>query len=109
MAEARELWQSRKGFIYAAVGAAIGLGNLWRFPFQAYKNGGGAFFFPYIVALFTCAVPLMILEYHKTRQITLFKVEKRQNENMYHKTRHVRFINFLFVYSTKISICHNQI
>jgi len=39
----REVWQSRKGFIYAAVGAAIGLGNLWRFPFQAYKNGGGHF------------------------------------------------------------------
>ena len=69
MAEARELWQSRKGFIYAAVGAAIGLGNLWRFPFQAYKNGGGAFFFPYIVALFTCAVPLMILEYQYGRKV----------------------------------------
>ena len=63
MEETRELWNSRKGFIYAAVGAAIGLGNLWRFPFQAYKNGGGAFFLPYIVALFTCGVPLMILEY----------------------------------------------
>lgn len=69
MAETRELWKSRKGFIYAAVGAAIGLGNLWRFPFQAYKNGGGAFFFPYIVALFTCAVPLMILEYQYGRKI----------------------------------------
>ena len=69
MAETRELWRSRKGFIYAAVGAAIGLGNLWRFPFQAYKNGGGAFFFPYIIALFTCAVPLMILEYRYGRKI----------------------------------------
>ena len=63
MEETRELWKSRKGFIYAAVGAAIGLGNLWTFPFQAYKNGGGAFFLPYIVALFTCGVPLLILEY----------------------------------------------
>lgn len=69
MAETRELWKSRRGFIYAAVGAAIGLGNLWRFPFQAYKNGGGAFFFPYIVALFTCAVPLMILEYQYGRKV----------------------------------------
>ena len=69
MAETREVWKSRKGFIFAAVGAAIGLGNLWRFPFQAYKNGGGAFFFPYIIALFTCAVPLMILEYQYGRKI----------------------------------------
>jgi len=69
MAETREVWKSRKGFIFAAVGAAIGLGNLWRFPFQAYKNGGGAFFFPYIIALFTCAMPLMILEYQYGRKI----------------------------------------
>lgn len=64
----RDLWKSRKGFVYAAIGAAIGLGNLWRFPFQAYKNGGGAFFLPYIVALFTCGVPLMILEYQYGRK-----------------------------------------
>lgn len=65
----RELWQSRKGFIFAAVGAAVGLGNLWRFPFQAYKNGGGAFLLPYFVALLTCAIPLMIMEYAYGRKV----------------------------------------
>lgn len=65
----REVWQSRKGFIFAAVGAAVGLGNLWRFPFQAYKNGGGAFLLPYFVALITCAIPLMIMEYAYGRKI----------------------------------------
>lgn len=65
----REVWQSRKGFIFAAVGAAVGLGNLWRFPFQAYKNGGGAFILPYFVALLTCAIPLMIMEYAYGRKI----------------------------------------
>lgn len=65
----RETWQSRKGFIFAAAGAAIGLGNLWRFPFQAYKNGGGAFLLPYFVALVTCAIPLMIMEYAYGRKI----------------------------------------
>jgi neurotransmitter:Na+ symporter, NSS family len=65
----RENWQSRKGFIFAAAGAAIGLGNLWRFPFQAYKNGGGAFLLPYFVALITCAIPLMIMEYAYGRNI----------------------------------------
>lgn len=59
----RDTWSSRSGFLLAAIGAAIGLGNLWRFPFQAYKNGGGAFFLPYFVALITCAIPLMIMEY----------------------------------------------
>ncbi len=59
----RDTWNSRSGFLLAAIGAAIGLGNLWRFPFQAYKNGGGAFFLPYFVALITCAIPLMIMEY----------------------------------------------
>ncbi len=59
----RDTWSSRSGFLFAAIGAAIGLGNLWRFPFQAYKNGGGAFFLPYFVALITCAIPLMIMEY----------------------------------------------
>lgn len=65
----RETWQSRKGFIFAAVGAAVGLGNLWRFPFQAYKNGGGAFLLPYFVALVTCAIPLMIMEYTYGRKV----------------------------------------
>lgn len=65
----RENWQSRKGFIFAAAGAAIGLGNLWRFPFQAYKNGGGAFLLPYLVAIASCAIPLMIMEYAYGRKI----------------------------------------
>ncbi len=66
----RDQWISRKGFIFASVGAAIGLGNLWRFPFQAYNNGGGAFLIPYLFALLTAAIPLMMMEYgfgHKMR------------------------------------------
>lgn len=65
----RDKWKSRKGFIFASIGAAVGLGNLWRFPFQAYKNGGGAFFLPYIIAILTCAIPLMIMEYAYGRKI----------------------------------------
>ena len=66
----REQWGSRAGFVLAAVGSAIGLGNIWRFPYMAYENGGGAFLIPYIFALLTAGIPFMILEFgmgHKYR------------------------------------------
>ncbi|WP_078429974.1 sodium-dependent transporter [Alkalihalobacterium alkalinitrilicum] len=66
----REQWGTRAGFILAAVGSAVGLGNIWRFPYVAYENGGGAFFFPYLFALLTAGIPLLIMEFtmgHKYR------------------------------------------
>ncbi|MEZ9130413.1 sodium-dependent transporter [Vibrio breoganii] len=59
----REQWGSRTGFILAAVGSAIGLGNIWRFPYMAYENGGGAFFIPYLFAMLTAGIPFMIMEF----------------------------------------------
>ncbi|AYC29973.1 sodium-dependent transporter [Paenisporosarcina cavernae] len=66
----RSQWGSRAGFILAAVGSAVGLGNIWRFPYVAYENGGGAFFIPYLFALLTAGIPILILEFtmgHKYR------------------------------------------
>jgi len=53
----RETWQSRVGFILAAVGSAVGLGNLWRFPWMAAENGGSAFLVVYLVLVLFVGVP----------------------------------------------------
>ncbi|GAB5078394.1 sodium-dependent transporter [Arthrobacter sp. AD-310] len=66
----RETFHSRRLFILSAIGSAVGLGNIWRFPYIAYDNGGGAFLIPYLVALLTAGIPLLFLDYavgHKFR------------------------------------------
>ena len=59
----RGAFSGRNAFIFAAIGSAVGLGNIWRFPYIAYSNGGGAFMIPYIVALLTAGIPLLFLDY----------------------------------------------
>lgn len=66
----RETFSSRRVFMFAAIGSAVGLGNIWRFPYVTYDNGGGAFMIPYLVALLTAGIPLLFLDYaigHKYR------------------------------------------
>jgi len=75
-------WDNRTAFILASIGSAIGLGNIWRFPYIAYEFGGGAFIIPYLVALLTAGIPLLILEFaigHKMRSAApnaFYKVRK---------------------------------
>jgi NSS family neurotransmitter:Na+ symporter len=64
---AREEW-SRIGFILATIGSAVGLGNIWRFPYMAGANGGGAFLIPYIIGVVFFALPMMILMLHVGRK-----------------------------------------
>ncbi|MDR2254010.1 MAG: sodium-dependent transporter [Bifidobacteriaceae bacterium] len=59
----RQQWSGQLGFIVSAIGSAVGLGNIWRFPGVAYANGGGAFIIPYLVALLTAGVPILFLDY----------------------------------------------
>ncbi len=71
----RDQWGGKLGFILAAIGSAIGLGNIWRYPYVAYENGGGAFLVPYFIALLTAGIPVLILEYslgHKYRSAAPF-------------------------------------
>uniref|UniRef100_A0A3P9HH39 Transporter n=1 Tax=Oryzias latipes TaxID=8090 RepID=A0A3P9HH39_ORYLA len=58
----RDQWGSKMEFILAVAGHIVGLGNVWRFPYLCYKNGGGVFFIPYVVFLVTCGIPLFFLE-----------------------------------------------
>ncbi|MEL7450957.1 MAG: sodium-dependent transporter [Pseudomonadota bacterium] len=59
---AHENWSSRFTFIMAAVGSAVGLGNFWRFPYEAGTNGGGAFVIVYLVCVALIAMPIIICE-----------------------------------------------
>lgn len=55
-------WSSRRAFLFAAVGCAVGLGNIWLFPYQAGANGGGAFVLVYLAAIFGLALPVLLAE-----------------------------------------------
>lgn len=63
----RSNWGSKIGLILAMAGNAIGLGNFWKFPYVAAKNGGGAFMVPYILALLIMGIPLMLVEWYQGR------------------------------------------
>ena len=56
-------WDSSIAFIFAMIGAAVGLGNIWRFSYVLYSNGGGSFFIPYFTAIAIMGIPFLILEY----------------------------------------------
>ena len=56
-------WNSQLSFLFAMIGAAVGLGNIWRFSYVVYSNGGGTFFIPYLIAIAILGIPFLILEY----------------------------------------------
>ncbi|KAJ8731646.1 hypothetical protein PYW07_004810 [Mythimna separata] len=74
----RETWAKKAEFLLAVVGFAVDLGNVWRFPYICYQNGGGAFLIPYCVMLLFGGMPLFFMElalgqYHRCGCLTLWK------------------------------------
>lgn len=70
----REVWGTRLGFIMAAVGSAVGLGNMWRFPYRAAESGGAGFVLLYILFTFLIGIPVMLAEFTIGRRSRLSPV-----------------------------------
>lgn len=61
--EDKNQWGSTLSFLMAMIGSAVGLGNIWRYPYVLYSNGGGAFFIPYLIAILVMGIPFLLVEY----------------------------------------------
>lgn len=74
----RETWGQKAEFLLAVVGFAVDLGNVWRFPYICYQNGGGAFLIPYCVMLIFGGLPLFYMElalgqFHRCGCLSIWK------------------------------------
>ncbi|MEC7640921.1 MAG: sodium-dependent transporter [Nitrospinota bacterium] len=67
----RGLWVTRMGFVFAASGSAVGLGNVWKFPYITGQNGGGAFVLVYLICIFAVGLPIMLAEFALGRKTSL--------------------------------------
>ena len=74
----REQWSSRVGFILATAGFSVGLGNIWRFPYLAGENGGGAFLLVYVAFAILIGIPLMTAEISLGRRAQLTPIAGMQ-------------------------------
>lgn len=96
----REHWGGSLGFVLAAAGSAIGLGNLWKFPYITGQNGGGAFVLVYLLCIAVIGLPVMICE------ITLGRYAQKDPIGAFQKiaptgsaaTRSAAFLLFLFAF-----------
>lgn len=69
--QSRGLWKTRMGFILAASGSAVGLGNIWKFPYIVGQNGGGAFVLIYLLCIAVVGLPIMLSEFTIGRKTSL--------------------------------------
>ncbi|KAF3850853.1 hypothetical protein F7725_012625, partial [Dissostichus mawsoni] len=76
--DSRDKWSKKMDFLLSVIGFAVDLGNVWRFPYVCYQNGGGAFLIPYILMAIFGGVPLFYMElalgqFHRTGAISIWK------------------------------------
>jgi len=96
----RARWSSRTIFLFAAIGSAVGLGNVWRFPYLTYKFGGGAFLIPYLISLFVLGIPLLLLEFAIGQKLQKGAMDAFRTVN--HRLRGIGFMAILAAFSTVV-------
>lgn len=89
----RETWRSSTGFLLAAVGAAVGLGNLWRFSYTASQGGGAAFVLLYLGFVLLVGIPLLTAELSIGRHTRLSPILAFERV----AGRHWRWLGWMFV------------
>ena len=103
----RENWSGRLGFILAAVGSAVGLGNLWKFPYITWQNGGGLFVLVYLFCIILVGLPIMISE------IILGKISRQDPFGTFKKLDTARspfrFLGFLGIVSSFILLSYYSV
>jgi len=92
----KEKWSGKYGFILASIGSAVGIGNVWRFPYIMSKNGGGSFLMVYLFCIFTFGIPLMLLEIASGRALSgsIIKVF----EKIFRRNKWISFIPIITVF-----------
>lgn len=101
----REKWATRTGFILAAVGSAVGLGNIWRFPFQVGQEGGAAFLVVYLVLIAAIGLPAILVE---------FVIGRRSERNPYNAFRALghpawTFVGVIAVFTAFITLAYYSV
>lgn len=97
----REQWSSNFGFLMAAAGSAVGLGNLWKFPYVVGMNGGGIFLFIYIVLLILLGAPILMAEMSIGRSTRLNAIGACQKLN-----KNWGFVGLAGILSAFVILCY---
>ena len=98
----RDSFNSQFGLIFAAIGSAIGLGNIWRFPYLVGQNGGGAFIFVYLIFVILFGLPLIISELvigRRTKVNAVFAFRKLSKNPFFSKAGYLQIISCFFILS----------